>query len=168
MSAAGAVTTGTTIATAETFSGVVTFSADPVLSGTTNVRHGARTLQVALFPIDTVNLAVAAGALTTTGAAVEIIVPLTLQQGWRVTGVKVMGNKTTGGVATLRVRYKVLTAAIGTEATDTSSAVGDFADLELSGMAMTVIANTTYFLSIQLPASGDSVNQIELTYDVVA
>lgn len=175
LNAGGELATGSTIDTAEAFSGVVTFSADPVLSGTTNIRHGERTVQVGLaataFGPGPVAVSVVpttvSGILVAPVDATTINIPLDVHVGWRIISVRATGNKSNADVATIALRHKAAGSSVVIVGSDTSTTTGTYS-VDVTGLTHTVLASNKYFVTLVLPKATDTLEMIELIYDVVA
>lgn len=175
MNSSGALAHGVTIDNAEAFSGVVTFSADPVLSGTTNIRHGDRTVQVGLavtaFGPGPVAVSVVpttvSGVPTTPVDTTTINIPLDVGVGQRLKSIRATGNKGTAAVATLALRHKANGVAVTIIGSNTTTTTGAY-DVSVTGLTHTVLASNKYYATLVLPVAGDTLEMVELIYDVVA
>lgn len=175
MNSSGELAHGVTVSNAEAFSNTVTFSADPVLSGSTNIRHGERTLQVGLaataFGPGPVRVEVSpttvSGILTAPVDTTTINIPLTLEVGWRIKSIRATGSKSTAGTATLALRHKATGTSVVVVDDNTTTTSGDY-DVSVTGLTHTVLASNKYFITLVLPKSTDTLEMVELIYDVVA
>lgn len=151
-----------------TVNAVQTFTVDPVLSGTTKVKHGDRVHQ---FPprLDYSSSAIAReNGIEGSGNNIAVR-RLELQVGWRVKSMKIVYLKNGTLTTTAAIKYidsaGTIQAIAGASITDTTAGTRTSTITPTSPFTVTTLNH--YYLHFTFANSSDFLYHIEVTYDVI-